>query len=43
LAAWRTVVDAENVLALHRNLHPCERKVGIGLLLFFGFGLASPT
>jgi hypothetical protein len=39
----RTVIDAENLLALHRSLPPCERKVGIGLLLFFGFGLATPT
>jgi hypothetical protein len=27
LAAWRTVVDAENVLALHRNLHVSARSV----------------
>jgi len=40
---WRTVVDAKNVLTLHCSLRPCERKVDIGLLLFFGFGLKGPT
>ena len=39
----RTVVDAKNVLAVHRSLRPCMRKVDIGLLLFFGFGLKGPT
>jgi hypothetical protein len=40
---WRTVVDAENVLALQRSLRPCARKLDQGLSLFFGFGLAGPT
>jgi hypothetical protein len=40
---WRTVVDAENVLAVQRSLRPCARKLDIGLPLFFGFGLESPT
>src|SRR5207249_9057995 len=40
---WRTAVDAKNVLALHRSLRPCESKVGIGLLLLFGFRLKGPT
>jgi hypothetical protein len=38
-----TGVDAKNVLALRRSLRPCERKVDVGLLLFFGFGSKSPT
>jgi hypothetical protein len=40
---WRIVVDAENVLAVQRSLRPCACKLGIGLPLFFGFGLESPT
>jgi hypothetical protein len=40
---WRTVRDAKNMLALHRSLCPCARKVDIGLFLVFGFGSASPT
>jgi hypothetical protein len=43
LGFWRTVVDAENVLAVQRSLRPCTRKLDIGLPLFFGFGLAGPT
>jgi hypothetical protein len=43
LDLWQTGVEAENVLAAQCSFRPCERKVGIGLLLFFGFGLASPT
>jgi hypothetical protein len=39
----RTVVDAKNVLAQHRSLRPCARKLNQGLSLFFGFGLAGPT
>ena len=39
----RTVVDAKNVLALHRSLRPCARKLDQGLSLFFGFGLEGPT
>ena len=39
---WRIVVAAENVLAVQRSLRPCACK-DIGLPLFFGFGLESPT
>jgi hypothetical protein len=28
---WRTVVDAKNVLALHRSLRPCAGKLDQGL------------
>ena len=40
---WRIVVAAENVLAVQRSLRPCACKLDIGLPLFFGFGLESPT
>jgi hypothetical protein len=40
---WRTVVDAKNVLAVHRSLRPCARKVHQGLFFLFGLGFAGPT
>jgi hypothetical protein len=41
--SWRTVVAAENALALQRRLRPDARKIGQCPFLFFGCGLADPT
>ena len=40
---WRTTLDAEDALALHRCLRPYARKVDQGLFLVLCFGLMGAT
>jgi hypothetical protein len=40
---WRTAIDAEDALALHRGLRPYARKVDQGLFLVLCIGLIGPT